>query len=101
MRLFLPTILITILFQGCAIPLTKGGARVRELKQDAPKNCKFIQVIEVSDTGGPTVSAKRKNVYNLARNKTHKLGGNAFKVNVSTTTELTVDMTAEVYKCRF
>jgi len=93
------TITIILLFSGCTTKLTKDGAKVIKLKKNMIKNCKYIDMVRASESGGLTSEDDANGVINQIKNKVAKLGGDAYFPTKGRVGLFGANAIVDAYKC--
>lgn len=91
---------------GCAtvVPLTDGGAQVRQIRSEQAKSCTFLRTVSYTNTlmgTGKTPGLVHQDGENGIRDDVAAAGGNAF-VSVQADADWFfghVNYTAEAYRC--
>ena len=97
--IFVFLLAIGFIFSGCATKLTEQGKMIREIQPDWSTNCKFLGVIDAAEYNGWDIADNRRGAINQIRNQIAEMGGNAFVVSHTTTTELRTVIQADAYEC--
>lgn len=85
---------------SCSVALTKQGEQVREFTNTDPlPHCNFLGIAKGSFGAGLDYAGDREGAMNDLKNNVAKLGGNFFKIQTSTSTGFSTDLTAEVFDC--
>jgi len=92
-------LLIGFMSSGCATKLTEQGRMIRQIQPDWSTSCKFLGVIDASEIDGWDIADNRRGALNSIRNQVAEMGGNAFVVSQTTTSELRTLIQADAYKC--
>ena len=99
MRTRLSLIVLAPLLLGCGAEVTSQGNMVRQMSMRDVGDCKFLGVVEGSESFGWTVSGDRRSALNKVRNNTAAKGGNTFVLNDTISSGLNTSMQAEAYYC--
>lgn len=93
-------LMLVVLLSSCSVALTKQGEGVREFSNvDPSSNCKFLGIAKGSFGSGLDYAGDREGAMNDLKNNVAKLGGNFFKIQTSTSTGFSTNLTAEVFDC--
>lgn len=97
---------VSVLAAGCAtvVPLTDGGAQVRQITADQSKSCKFVRAVSFTDTlmgTGKTPGLVHQDGENGIRDDVAAAGGNAYVSDLADADWFFghVNYTAEAYHC--
>jgi hypothetical protein len=96
----------SVLAAGCAtvVPLTDGGAQVREISSAQAQSCKFVRTVSFTDTlmgTGKSPGLVHQDGENGIRDDVAAAGGNAYVSDLADADWFFghVNYTAEAYRC--
>lgn len=90
---------IVILLQACQAPLTEEGQSVRQINADAISPCRFLGVVEGSESFAWTAAGDRRNALNKVRNQVASMGGDSYVLTQTNTSEFGTNTQADAYDC--
>jgi hypothetical protein len=97
---------VSVLAAGCAtvVPLTDGGAQVREISSAQAQHCTFVRTVSFTDTlmgTGKTPGLVHQDGENGIRDDVAAAGGNAYVSDLADADWFFghVNYTAEAYRC--
>lgn len=97
MRILL--LFIACMMVGCSVALTADGRMVREVALNATGYCDFLGVVEGSHGSGWDVPEDQLGAMNELRNNVAAMGGNAYVMSSSASSEAQTIVQAEAYLC--
>jgi hypothetical protein len=98
MRL-ISSLVILGLVSGCSTPMTQEGSQVRQIRAEAVTPCKFISVVQGTNSTSWGVARDRANALNKVRNQVAELGGNAYVLTQTNTDEWGTNTQVDAYNC--
>jgi len=100
MKLLALTLAVIVLATGCTVNMTNEGMNVRQINADAASPCKFIGVVQGSESFAWTKSGDRRNALNKVRNQVAYMGGNSYVLTQTNTDGFGSNTQADAYICR-
>lgn len=72
---------------------------VRQIQADWATKCKFLGVLDASEGNGFDVPDDKRGALNSIRNQVSNMGGNAFVLSQSESSDFRTLVQADAYKC--
>ncbi|WP_170363173.1 DUF4156 domain-containing protein [Ruegeria arenilitoris] len=84
---------------ACSTELTSQGQQVRQLSPETVQNCQFLGPVSGTELFGLDTTMDARSAQNKMRNAVGALGGNAFVLTQTSTSDDGTFVSGDAYKC--